>query len=280
MLAMSESGIIENKSPGSHQIPVKPTKMSTVVLPQRIIQASAKVVPQRIQLRGKRNEESGVSPAFIRLKRPGSGLPGDLEGNPKKLKPTTNNNPPTPAEFGLTEPVLSQIFRGTFDTSVAFNVQVMSLSSPRRDSLRRARLSDGYNETVNCLMNSKINVEFLNNPIIRVVKWSLIRHQNTECLHVTDFITVKNSLNFPLLGNPTNLLRMPILPKTTSEENVEKDGVLIPGRVVNNIIDRIMKNISNHHINVSENTEKTSEEPKSSLSLLSINGKYYTWKKV
>merc|ERR1719219_1306999 len=97
----------------------------------------------------------------------------------------------------------------------------------------------------------------------------MVRHHNTECLHVTDFITVKNSVNFPLLGNPTDLLLRQILPKTTFEEDVVKDGVLIPGRVVNNIIDKIMKNIRNHHISVSENDRATtSQEPQTSSSML------------
>ena len=155
--------------------------------------------------------------------------------------------------------------------------------------MRRVRLSDGYNETFNCLMNSKINVEFLKHPIIRVVKWSLVRHQDTDCLRVTDFIIVHNSLNFPLLGNPTILQSRQLTPKTTFEENVEKDGVLIPGRVVNNIIDKIMENIRNHHISVGDKDKaKTGEEHKSSSSILNTertdsskyNGKYYTWTRV
>ena len=144
-----------------------------------------------------------------------------------------------------------------------FCLQVLSLDVPRWDSdVRRVRLSDGYNETVNCLMNSKINVEFLKHPIIRVVKWSMVRHQNTDCLRIMDFITVKNSLNFPLLGNPTILQSRQLLPKTTFEENVEEDGVLIPGRVLNIVIDRIMKNIRNHHIS-NNDTATTSGEPSS-----------------
>ena len=130
MLAMSQSGIIETEFPDSHQIvPVKPVKMSTVVLPKRVLQGLTNVNPQRIMLTGKWKEESGVSPTIIRLKRPG---PGELQGNPKRLKVTMNNNQHTPAEyglmeprsFGMMEPVLSRIFGGTFDTSAAFNVQV------------------------------------------------------------------------------------------------------------------------------------------------------------
>ena len=139
LLAMSQSGIIENNFPSSHQmVPVKnvkiiqPTyilprriiKAPTYVQPQRIIQAPTYVLPQRIQLAGKCKEESGVSPTIISLKRPGTGSPGELQGNPKKVKVAMNNNQGTLAQFGMMDPVLSQIFGGRFDTSVPFNVQV------------------------------------------------------------------------------------------------------------------------------------------------------------
>ena len=146
-----------------------------------------------------------------------------------------------------------------------FCLQVLSLYSPARDSqVRYVRLSDGYKVAVHCLMNSKINVKFLQNPIIRVIKWSMVSHNNTQCLHVTEFITVKNSVDFPLLGTPTNLLQsMKLLPTTTLEENVEKDGVLIPGRVLNNIMDKIMNNIKNHQISLRDDKVTCCDEPKS-----------------
>ena len=139
MLAMSQSGIIENNFPFSHQIvPVKNVKIiqpsyilpkriiqtPTYALPQRIFQARNYVLPQRIRLAGKCKEESVVSPTIISLKRPGIGPPGELQGNPKKLKVAMNNNQGTLAQFGMMDPVLSQIFGGRFDSSVAFNVQV------------------------------------------------------------------------------------------------------------------------------------------------------------
>ena len=144
---------------------------------------------------------------------------------------------------------------------------MLSLSDPRPESeVRRASLSDGYNVSANCLMNTKIAVEFLQNPIIKVVKWRLIRYENTECLHVMEFTIVHNSLNFPLLGKPIKLIQcVPLLPKTTFEENVEKDGVLIPGRVVNSIIDRIMLSIREHHINVRDESTAALEESKTSM---------------
>lgn len=139
MLAMSQSGIIENNFPVKNKeqiipVNVKPVKISTFVLPKRIIEAPSNVLskriiqiptnvlPPRIQLKplATVKEESGFSRKIIRMKRPSS--PGDLEGNSKKLKPMMNNNPPP--KFGMLEPVLSQIFEGTFGGSEAFNVQV------------------------------------------------------------------------------------------------------------------------------------------------------------
>ena len=101
--------------------------MSSVVLPKRIIKVPSNAPSQRIQLRPLtvvKAENEGPQ-TIIRLKRPSSSSLGNLEGNSKKLKPLMNNN--NLAEFGLKGPVLSQIFRGTFDTSVAFNVQVYSV---------------------------------------------------------------------------------------------------------------------------------------------------------
>ena len=110
MLAMSQSGIIENSNiPDTQQIlPVKQIKMSTPVpaLPKRIILVPRNNPTKRIQLKP-------VSPTTIRLKRPGS----ELEGTPKKLKLRN------PAEFELKGPVLSRIFGRTFDNS-PFKVQV------------------------------------------------------------------------------------------------------------------------------------------------------------
>ena len=130
MLAMSQSGIIANNiiENQKEQIsPVKPIKMSSVVLPKRIIKVPSNAPSQRLQLRPLsvvKAENEGPQ-TIIRLKRPSSSSLGNLEGNSKKLKPLMNNN--NLAEFGLKGPVLSQIFRGTFDTSVAFNVQVCSV---------------------------------------------------------------------------------------------------------------------------------------------------------
>ena len=119
MLAMSQSGIIQKNVPDNKQIlPVKQIKISNFVLPKRIIQAPSNVLRKRIQLKPLAivKEDSGV---FTRMKRPGSGSPGDLEGNSKKLKPMMNN-----IWMMNMEPVLSQIFGGTFARTEAFNVQV------------------------------------------------------------------------------------------------------------------------------------------------------------
>ena len=119
--------------------------------------------------------------------------------------------------------------------------------------MRRVCISDSYNMTSNCLMNQELGVMFLKNPIIKVLKWRMTKDDNnTKSLHIMEFITVKNSVSFPVLGNPTNLQSIQLLSTTTFEENVEKCGVLIPGRAVNNIIDKIMKNIKNHLISVSD----------------------------
>ena len=129
MLAMSQSGIIANniiENQKEQILPVKPIKMSSVVLPKRIIKVPSNA-SQRLQLRPLsvvKAENEGPQ-TIIRLKRPSSSSLGNLEGNSKKLKPLMNNN--NLAEFGLKGPVLSQIFRGTFDTSVSFNVQVCSV---------------------------------------------------------------------------------------------------------------------------------------------------------
>ena len=128
MLAMSQSGIIANNiiENQKEQIsPVKPIKMSSVVLPKRIIKVPSNA-SQRLQLRPLTVKAENEGPqTIIRLKRPSSSSLGNLEGNSKKLKPLMNNN--NLAEFGLKGPVLSQIFGGTFDTSVSFNVQVCSI---------------------------------------------------------------------------------------------------------------------------------------------------------
>ena len=134
MLAMSQSGIIANniiENQKEQIIPVKPIKMSSVVLPKRIMKVPSNAPSQRLQLRPLTVKAESEGPQTIRLKRPSSisSSLGNLEGNSKKLKPLMNNN--NLAEFGLKGPVLSQIFRGTFDTSVAFNVQVCSIVSCR-----------------------------------------------------------------------------------------------------------------------------------------------------
>ena len=108
MLAMSQSGIIENSNiPNNQQIlPETKIKIATPVLPKKIILVPRTALPQRIQLKP-------LSLPSMRLKRPGS----HLEGTPKKLKPTN------PAEFGMRGPVISKIFGRTYDNS-PFKLQV------------------------------------------------------------------------------------------------------------------------------------------------------------
>ena len=99
-------------------------------------------------------------------------------------------------------------------------------------------------------MNQKSTVRLLNNPIIKVTSWSIISYQSRTCLHIKEFLTVRNTLDGRVIGNPISLFKLPKLnePKTTFE-NAQKDGVLIPDGEVNSLVSKIMKDISNHHVN-------------------------------
>ena len=124
------------------------------------------------------------------------------------------------------------------------------MSPASEGDLRRVRISDGYNITSNCLMNQELGVVFLQNTIIRVLQWRMANDNNTRCLHITEFITVKNTVNFPLLGNPKNLSIIttgPIAPKST----VGNDGVLRPGRDLANQVSNIMTAMTQHYISPS-----------------------------
>ena len=90
MLAMRQSGIIETSHP-QNQI-----KMSTVLLPKRIIRASRS---------GQRHFLSSSVDKKINRNNSGSSI------NPKN--------------YELINPVLRRIFAGTFPTGVAFNLQVI-----------------------------------------------------------------------------------------------------------------------------------------------------------
>ena len=110
--------------------------------------------------------------------------------------------------------------------------------------LRRVHISDSYHLTSNCLMNQELGVKFLQNPIIRVLKWSLeTGDDNSKYLHIMEFTTVKNSVNFPLLGNPTTLSATgPIKPSE------EFPRVLRPDRYLNNLLSNIMTAMTRHYI--------------------------------
>ena len=106
-------------------------------------------------------------------------------------------------------------------------------------------------------MNHKTSVKLLHNPIIRVTAWTTISYHNTKqntktpILHIKEFSTLKNTIDFPLLGNPTNLFNSGKISKTTSD-SFEKNGVLIPGINVSNLVSKIMKDMSNHFMSDSD----------------------------
>ena len=108
--------------------------------------------------------------------------------------------------------------------------------------MRRVCISDSYNMTSNCLMDQELGVKFLKNPIIKVVKWRMIKDNNTKSLHIMEFITVKNTVNFSLLGNPTNLSST-----TRPINSVENNGVLRPDRDLNNLVSNIMTAMTHHY---------------------------------
>ena len=124
------------------------------------------------------------------------------------------------------------------------------MNTASEGEMRRVRISDGYNMTSKCLMNQDLSVRFLQNPIIRVLKWRMINHNTTKCLHITEFITVKNTVDFPLLGNPRNLSNTAGPEEAPGDlTTVGKVGVLRPGRDLNNLVSNIMTAMTQHYIN-------------------------------
>ena len=270
LLAMSQSGIIgddfevtENKRVQN----VTTMNLSNVLLQKRNVEFPSIVQTVKTQQSFKAIQGSAygsVPGRILRLKRPS--LSNDLQSAHKKIRVKLNNNEAVnkkpgynigyskavPMDFDMKEPVLYHIFTSTFNSTAPFNVQIVTSGKTSHDSaddtVRRVKVSDGYHTTDNCLMNQQINVKLLQNPVIKVTSWTFTTYQNLPRFHITEFVTVKNTVDFPLLGNPVTIKTLlPILPKTTSE-NVEKDGVLIPGSNVNNIVFKILKKIRNHHI--------------------------------
>ena len=124
----------------------------------------------------------------------------------------------------------------------------------------QVRVSDGENFTDNCSMARQKNVTLLQNPVIKVISWDITRYQGNICLHITDFVTVKNTVNYPLVGNPVLLKDLPEkMEGKTTFENMEKDGVLIPGSNVSSLVLRIMNNMRNHYVSHAQTTQTRPE---------------------
>ena len=126
------------------------------------------------------------------------------------------------------------------------------MTPPSYNEMRRVRISDGYNTTPDCLMNPELGVIFLQNPIIRVLKWKITSHNNTRFLYITDFTTVCNTVGFPLLGTPTDLNSSPgpETPKTECSGGLTTTvtaGVLRPGRDLNLLVSNILTAMTEHY---------------------------------
>ena len=117
MEAMAQSGIIE-----SHITPTPvtqiPIKMSTVLLPKRIISRSASL--KRSYLTVKSELPSKGVNTYFQAESLSSGKRVKLNNNEGPVKPYSQLKP---ANYELRAPVLRHIFSGTFH-SAAFNVQV------------------------------------------------------------------------------------------------------------------------------------------------------------
>ena len=117
MEAMAQSGIIE-----SHITPTPvtqiPIKMSTVLLPKRIISRSASL--KRSYLTVKSELPSKGVNTYFQAESLSSSKRVKLNNNEGPVKPYSQLKP---ANYELRAPVLRHIFSGTFH-SAAFNVQV------------------------------------------------------------------------------------------------------------------------------------------------------------
>ena len=247
MLAMSQSGILTDDfsltdfKPTSNE-PPRRRFPGEVLLPKRVV---------RIPL-----------PALTGQKRSAPALTSDslLEDAHKRIKLRLNNNeaqvsgPPRlhlrRTDLSLLEPILQSVLSGTFSKSKVFNLQVISPINLSASSASKVRVSDGRNVTDNCIMIRQNNVKLLQNPVIKVIGWDIISHQDNICLHITDFVTVKNTVDFAVIGKPVLLNNVPQKKEEkTTFENTELDGVLIPGSNVKSMVVRIMDKMRSHYVN-------------------------------
>ena len=252
MLAMSQSGILTDDFKPITSEPPRKRLPGQMILPKRVV---------RIPLPA----PSDPSLTALSLKRPAPALTSDslLEDAHKKIKLRLNNNegslPPRlhlrRADLSLLEPVLQSLLAGTVSKSKVFNLQLISPINLSASSASKVRVSDGKNVTDNCIMVRQNNVKLLQNPVIKVIGWNIITYQDNICLHITDFVTVKNTVDFAVIGKPVLLnnvphsFLLPSLEEKTTFENTEVDGVLIPGSNVKSMVVRIMNNMRSHYVN-------------------------------